>query len=74
MKELTKEVWRILLFLLIVCFYLSSRIGLTIGVIHLLLALRFPQLRMSRLLIRIIDRKKRVIRTSTVTAKPIEFR
>lgn len=74
MKPLAKEVWRIVLFLLIIYFYLSSKIGLTIGVIHLLLALRFPELRMSRLLIRILDRKKRVIRASTVAAKSIEFR
>ncbi len=73
MKSLSKEVWRVLLFLLILSFYLSSKIGLTIGFVHLLLEWRFPQLRMSRLLIKILD-KKRVIRPSPVTDRPIRFR
>ncbi len=54
-----KETSRIILFMLIVLIYFTTKIGLIIGVIHLFLALRNPKrFGMSRILIKILNQKK----------------
>lgn len=54
-----REILRIILFLSIIAFYLTTKIGLVIGLVHLFLVFRYPQkYGMSRILVAIIERQK----------------
>lgn len=58
MNYFVKEVIRCVLFLLIVIFYLTTKIGVLIGLVHLFLVFRYPQkYGMSKILLAIFDKK-----------------
>lgn len=54
-----RETKRVLYYLLIITFYLTSEVGMVIGITHFFLGLAFPKYSMSRVVMAMVDVRKR---------------